>query len=70
LLLAVGLGALHGPSCGADSPGIGPGGPCTRPSDCIDGLTCPQGVCVSPDAGAPFGTHVVDSSAPDGNDVD
>lgn len=70
LLLAVGLGALHSPSCGADTPGSGPNAPCERTSDCADDLTCREGVCVSPDAGVPFGPRVVDSGAADAHDVD
>lgn len=68
LLLAVGLG-LHGPSCGDDGPGIGPGGACTRSSDCADDLSCVKGICASPDAGSAFGAHV-EARAPDGSDVD
>jgi hypothetical protein len=66
LVLAVGLGALHSPSCGSDAPGSGPNAPCERSSDCEDDLSCLQGVCVSPDAGAPLGPHLVDSGAADG----
>jgi hypothetical protein len=55
LLLLVSLGALRDPSCGTDTTTGGPNAPCTRNKDCEDGLSCTQGVCVSPDAGAPEG---------------
>jgi hypothetical protein len=68
LLALVSLAALRGPSCGSETEGGGTNAPCTRASDCENGLTCLQGVCLSPDAGVPP-VHPPDSG-PDGNDHD
>jgi hypothetical protein len=53
LIVAFALMAAHDPSCGSDSPGGSVNAPCTRPSDCADGLACAGGVCATTDAGAP-----------------
>jgi hypothetical protein len=53
LMVAFALVAAHDPSCSTDSPGGSVNAPCTRPSDCADGLACTGGVCATIDAGAP-----------------
>jgi hypothetical protein len=72
LLLVVALGALRDP-CGTDTVGAGLNGPCTRSTDCAEGLSCSGGVCTSldagtPDAGAP--TDATDAAIPDGSAAD
>ena len=45
--------AARDPGCGGvDSREGSVNAPCTRDTDCRDGLTCREGVCVQPDAGA------------------
>lgn len=49
----VALGFSRDPGCGGvDDPDGGPNAPCTRSSDCGDGLLCLEGVCRERDAGA------------------
>ena len=52
--------------CGTDASTVGLNAPCTRTSDCDDGLTCLGGVCSLPDAGVPDGS----SDASDAGDAD
>lgn len=58
------LGLGREPGCGSAGDGDGAlNAPCTRAKDCGDGLTCSEGVCSSPDAGAKDATAaVVDAS--------
>ncbi len=72
LLFIVALGALRDPSCGTDAQANGPNGPCTRTTDCEEGLVCPPqgGFCVSPDAGRPDVASKLDSGASDAADAD
>jgi hypothetical protein len=71
LLLVVALGALRGPSCGTDAQANGLNGPCTRTTDCEEGLVCPAqgGFCVWPDAGPPDVAGKLDSGALDAADA-
>jgi hypothetical protein len=50
LMLVVACGTLT-PACATSTPAEGLDGPCTRTSDCQDGLVCGlQGFCTLPDA--------------------
>lgn len=54
LFLGVASLSLFGrdPGCGGvGSTSSGVNAPCERTSDCADGLTCEQGVCVGPSVG-------------------
>jgi hypothetical protein len=42
------LGLAHDPCTGVDSPGGGVNSPCTRTTDCENGLSCDAGVCTPP----------------------
>lgn len=70
MLLVVALGMLA--SCGTDSPPGGPGTPCTRSSDCLQGLMCTPEGCegANAEAGESDGGNEVDSSAPDASRTD
>jgi hypothetical protein len=50
--LFVALFLLRGDGCDGDGTRHDEGGPCTRPRDCQEGLSCLAGVCVG-DGGAP-----------------
>ncbi|MDB4942520.1 MAG: hypothetical protein JWP97_2054 [Labilithrix sp.] len=63
LVSIAGLGLGRDPGCGGgDSPSSGLNGPCTRNKDCGGELACREGVCTTPDGGAP------DASAEDAAD--
>jgi hypothetical protein len=72
-LIALFAGVLHvfltGYSCGLSDVGKGHGEPCTRSSECIDGLACTAGVCREIDAGSPFdgGDASLDGAIDDGS---
>jgi hypothetical protein len=67
LLLVVALVALRSPSCGTDAQALGPNAPCTRTTDCEEGLVCPPqgGFCISRDAGMSDVGGTLDSGASD-----
>jgi len=44
---------LRGDGCEGDGTRNDEGGPCTRPRDCQEGLSCTSGVCVGADGGPP-----------------
>ena len=66
-LVALGLVSRE-PGGGCDGDGDGDGrvnAPCTRDRDCRHALTCDQGVCREPDAGAGTPASVsIDASVP------
>lgn len=66
LVFVVALGALH-ESCETKDTAAGVEGPCTRDSDCVEGLLCQQGVCTTPDIPVSGDGEVVrDSDVGDG----
>lgn len=56
---------LRGEACGTEVGNKGIGEPCTRDSECLDGLECAAGTCREPreDAGRDSGGPPVDSGA-------
>jgi len=65
VLLIVALATLGGLSCGTNASPGGPGTPCTRATDCAEGLTCTSDGCASAEAGESEGGSAPDSSASD-----
>lgn len=53
-------------ACGTETASEGINAPCTRTTDCVDGLQCLGGFCDFADAGAPLdGNATADSNASD-----
>jgi len=68
LLMVLVLGALRDP-CGTDTSTVGLNAPCTRSSDCENGLACLGGVCTPTESGVASdgGSDANDASARDGD---
>ena len=57
---------LKAETCGSDIGNKGVGEPCTRRSECIEGLDCKAGICTQPMDGGPDVDGAARDAAADG----